>query len=291
MRSSNPVFSRRFRDNGYAGFNAGSQGPQAGTAAQGNPYASNPYAEPANPYAANPYAQGGPDLQQGAPYAPPQPSRMTMDDVVMRTGMTLGTVILLAAVGWAANVPVGVGFGAAIVAMVLGLIQSFKAKPVPALILGYAAFEGLFLGVISKAYNQYADGAPVQAVLGTMAVSVGVLIAYKTRLIRVDRRFIRFVTAAAIGFVLLMMVNMLFAVFGGGDGLGLRSGWLGIGVGVLGVLIGAAFLAIDFKEIEDGVRYGAPRDASWHAAFGLTLSLVWIYVQMLQLVSAIAGND
>lgn len=288
MRSSNPVFSRGFRDNGYAGFNGA---PQAGTAAQGSPYANNPYAEPTNPYATNPYAQGGPGLQQGGPQAPAQPGRMTMDDVVMRTGTTLGLVVVAAVIGWAAKIPVGVGFAAGLVAMVLGFVQSFKQKPVPALILGYAALEGLFLGVVSRSYNHYADGAPVQAVLGTIAVSVGVLIAYKTRLIRVDRRFIRFVTAAAIGFVLLMLVNVLFAAFGGGDGLGLRSGPLGIGVGVIGVLIGAAFLAIDFKQIEDGVRYGAPREIAWMAAFGLTLSLVWIYIQMLQLVTAITGND
>ncbi|GAA0494071.1 Bax inhibitor-1/YccA family protein [Streptomyces sp. NPDC046215] len=292
MRSSNPVFSRRFRDNGYAGFNAT---PQAGTAAQGNPYAGtagNPYAQPTNPYAANPYAQGGPDLQQGAPpQAPARPGVMTMDDVVARTGMTLGTVVVTAVLAWVADLPVGLGFGAALIAMVLGLVQSFKAKPVPALILAYAAFEGLFLGVISKAYNHYADGAPMQAVLGTMAVSAGVLIAYKTRLIRVDRRFYRFVMAAAIGFLLLMVVNMVAALAGGGDGLGLRSGWLGIGVGVIGVLLGAAFLAMDFKQIEDGVHYGAPREIAWMAAFGLTLSLVWIYLEMLRLVSLLNGND
>ncbi|CAM5520703.1 Bax inhibitor-1/YccA family protein [Streptomyces abikoensis] len=287
MRSSNPVFSRRFRgNNGYAGFTAA---PQAGTAAQGgNPYASNPYAQPANPYATNPYAQGGPDLQQGYPQAPATTGRMTMDDVVMRTGMTLGLVILGAAAGWGMNLPVGLGFGAGLVAAVLVFAQSmFLRKPVPAVILAYAALEGLFLGVVSKAYNHFAQGAPVQAVLGTILVSVGVLIAYKTRLIRVDRRFVRFVTAALIGFVLLTMVNLLFAVFGGGDGLGLRTGWLGVLVGIAGVLIGAAVLAIDFKQVEDGIQYGAPREESWMAAFGLTVSLVWIYVQMLQLIGVL----
>ncbi|MEU2517059.1 Bax inhibitor-1/YccA family protein [Streptomyces syringium] len=290
MRSSNPVFSRRgfSRDNGgYAGFNAG---PQAGAATQGNPYATNPYAEPTNPYAANPYATGGPDLQQGAPQAPAQPGRMTMDDVVSRTGITLGAVVVAAGLAWALELPVALGFGAGLVAMVLGFIQAFKAKPVPALILGYAVFEGLFLGVISQVYNNVAQGAPMQAVLGTTAVFVGVLIAYKTRLIRVDRRFVRFVMAAAIGFVLLMAVNMLFAVFGGGDGLGFRTGGLGIVVGIVGVLLGAAFLALDFKQIEDGVRYGAPREESWLAAFGLTLSLVWIYTEMLRLISLL-NND
>ncbi|MES4906688.1 MULTISPECIES: Bax inhibitor-1/YccA family protein [unclassified Streptomyces] len=294
MRSSNPVFSRRgfSRDGGYAGFGAA---PQAGgpAAAQGNPYAGgNPYAQtqaPTNPYAVGDQQNLTPDqLQQmyGAPPAGPlQTGRMTMDDVVMRTGMTLGTVILAAAAAWIMELPVAVGFGAALVAMVLGLVQSFKRKASPALIMSYALFEGLFLGVISQVYNERWSGIPMQAVLGTMAVFVGVLAAYKTRLIRVNARFQRFVLGAAIGFLLLMSVNLLFAAFGGGDGLGFRSGGMGIVFGIVGVLLGAAFLAMDFKQVEDGVRYGAPREESWLAAFGLTLSLVWIYLELLRLIS------
>ncbi|MBU3870335.1 Bax inhibitor-1/YccA family protein [Streptomyces sp. 4503] len=288
MRSSNPVFSRRgfSRSGGYAGFGAA---PQAGSpvAGQGNPYAQTQ--PPTNPYAAGGQQNLTPEqLQQmyGAPPAGPlQTGRMTMDDVVMRTGMTLGTVIVAAAAAWIAQLPVGVGFGAALVAMVLGLVQSFKRTASPALIMGYALFEGLFLGVISQVYNERWSGIPMQAVLGTMAVFVGVLVAYKTRLIRVNARFQRFVLAAAIGFVLLMAVNLLFALIGGGDGLGFRSGGLGIVFGLVGVVLGAAFLAMDFKQIEDGVQYGAPREESWLAAFGLTLSLVWIYLELLRLIS------
>ncbi|MFD5391738.1 Bax inhibitor-1/YccA family protein [Streptomyces sp. NPDC127074] len=288
MRSSNPVFSRRgfSRSGGYAGFGAA---PQAGSpvAGQGNPYAQTQ--PPTNPYAAGDQQNLTPEqLQQmyGAPPAGPlQTGRMTMDDVVMRTGMTLGTVIVAAAAAWIVQLPVGVGFGAALVAMVLGLVQSFKRTASPALIMGYALFEGLFLGVISQVYNERWSGIPMQAVLGTMAVFVGVLVAYKTRLIRVNARFQRFVLAAAIGFVLLMAVNLLFALIGGGDGLGFRSGGLGIVFGLVGVVLGAAFLAMDFKQIEDGVQYGAPREESWLAAFGLTLSLVWIYLELLRLIS------
>ncbi|MDT3398348.1 Bax inhibitor-1/YccA family protein [Streptomyces sp. B1866] len=292
MRSSNPVFSRRgfSRDGGYAGFGAA---PQAGgpAAAQGNPHAGgNPYAQqaPTNPYALGDHNLTPEQLQQmyGAPPAGAlRTDRMTMDDVVMRTGITLGTVIVAAVAAWVADLPVGLGFAAGLVAMVLGFVQSFKRTASPALILAYAAFEGLFLGVISQAYNDRWSGAPMQAVLGTMAVSVGVLIAYRTRLIRVNARFQRFVIAAALGFLLLMVVNLLFAAFGGGDGLGFRSGGLGIVVGIVGVLLGAAFLAMDFKQIEDGVRYGAPRQESWLAAFGLTLSLVWIYLELLRLIA------
>ncbi|MFD1832624.1 MULTISPECIES: Bax inhibitor-1/YccA family protein [Streptomyces] len=293
MRSSNPVFSRRgfSRDGGYAGFDA-TQQPQAG-----NPYAANPYAtgaQPANPYATNPYAQpqtaGQP--QGFPPAAPARTDRMTMDDVVARTAMTVGLVVAMATVAWVTDLSLGLALGAMLIALVLGLVQSFKRKASPPLILAYAAFEGLFLGAISNFVDsRIASGAAMQAVLGTMAVFAAVLFMYKARIIRVTRRFYRFVMAAAIGFVLLMGINLLFAVFGGGDGLGFRSGGLGILFGVLGIVLGAAFLALDFKQVEDGVAYGAPREESWLAAFGLTLTLVWIYLEFLRLVAILQSSD
>ncbi|MFF7950831.1 Bax inhibitor-1/YccA family protein [Streptomyces griseorubiginosus] len=297
MRSSNPVFSRRgfSRDNGYAGFNTA---PQAGGAAVGTQ--GSPYAQPqANPYATNPYAQQ--DLQQGAPpQAPVTTGRMTMDDVVLRTGTTLGILIVTAALSWAllpvddANISrsYGIGIGAALIGMVLAFVQSFKRKATPALIVSYAAFEGVFLGVISSIVdNRIANGAAMQAVIGTLAVFAAVLVAYKAGWIRVNRRFYGFVMAATLGFLLLMVVNMLFAVFGGGDGLGFRSGGLGILFGVIGVLLGACFLALDFKQVEDGIAYGAPKEEAWLAAFGLTLTLVWIYMEFLRLVAILNSSD
>ncbi|GAA2619068.1 Bax inhibitor-1/YccA family protein [Streptomyces axinellae] len=285
MRSSNPVFSRRgfSRDNGYAGFNAQQQPPQAG-----NPYATNPYAQP-NPYAQQPQAAGQP--YAAPPAAPPQAGRMTMDDVVTRTGMTLGLVVVTAAVAWITDMSLGLAIGAGLVAMVLSLVQAFKRKASPALILAYAAFEGLFLGALSNYVNGFVNGAAMQAVLGTMAVFTAVLVLYKTRIIRVTQRFYRFVMAAAIGFVLLMAVNLLFAAFGGGDGLGFRSGGLGILFGVIGVVLGALFLALDFKQVEDGIAYGAPKEESWLAAFGLTLTLVWIYLEFLRLIAILQGDN
>ncbi|MEV5597295.1 Bax inhibitor-1/YccA family protein [Streptomyces sp. NPDC052496] len=282
MRSSNPVFSRRgfSRDNnGYAGFDAP---PQAGGPAA-NPYAgTNPYAQGGNPYAQD----AAPGTQ--APQYAPQTRRMTMDDVVLRTGMTLGTVIAGAAVGWIfLTKSLGFAVGAGLIAMVLGFVQSFKRKPSPALILTYAAFEGIFLGALSGAINDIPklSGAPMQAVMGTMAVFVAMLVAYKTRIVRVTARFTRYLLIAMLGFVLLSMVNMLFMVFGGGDGLGFRSGGLGILFGVIGVVLGALCLALDFKQVEDGIAYGAPREESWLAAFGLTVTLVWIYTELLRLIS------
>lgn len=218
---------------------------------------------------------------------------MTMDDVVARTGMTLGTVIAGATVGWLfLTQSLGFAIGAGLVAMVLALVQSFKRKPSPALILAYAALEGVFLGALSGFINGLPNmnGAPMQAVLGTMAVFVAMLVAYKTRIVRVTARFTRFVMIAAMGFVLLSLVNVMFMAFGGGEGLGFRSGGLGIVFGIVGVVLGALFLALDFKQVEDGIAYGAPREESWLAAFGLTLTLVWIYMEMLRLISILRGD-
>ncbi|WP_329166273.1 Bax inhibitor-1/YccA family protein [Streptomyces sp. NBC_01267] len=283
MRSSNPVFSRRgfSRDNGYAGFNAA---PQAGGPAVGtNPYVTNPYAT--NPYAPDPHG----------PQAPARTNAMTMDDVVSRTAMTLGTVAVAAVLAWTllpvSTTSYGLAFGSALVAFVLAMVQSFKRTPVPALILGYAFFEGIFLGVISEMYNSQWAGAPFQAVLGTMAVSGATLFMYKQRWIRVTARYARMGMTVAFAFMGLLLVNLLLVVTGVADQGGLRSfGPLGALVGIAAILIGCFFLTLDFKQIEDGIAFGAPREESWLAAFGLTVSLVWIYTEMLRLVAIFSGD-
>jgi uncharacterized YccA/Bax inhibitor family protein len=293
MRSSNPVFSRRgfSRDNGYAGFNTA---PQAGYA-QGNPYAQggNPYAQGGTPYAQNPYAQ----QRIGAPpQAPVTTDRMTMDDVVVRSAITLGTVAVGAVLAWAllpvSGTSYGLAIGSALIAFVLAMVQSFKRTPSPALILGYAALEGVFLCVISEMYNRRWSGAPFQAVLGTMAVSGATLLIYKAGWIRVTARYARIGMAIAMAFLVVMAVNLLLVVFGVAEDGGLRSfGPLGAIVGIIAIVLGAFFLTLDFKQIEDGIAYGAPRNESWLAAFGLTLTLVWIYLEMLRLLSILNGDD
>ncbi|GAA2345757.1 Bax inhibitor-1/YccA family protein [Streptomyces kunmingensis] len=293
MRSSNPVFSRWGRGSGDGSADRTIQRlePVPVGAAAG--------ADKAGPVLANPYAAtADPSLAQGARTA--AGTAMTIDDVVVRTAATLGTVVLTAALSWIL-LPVdsagigrsyGIAFAAALVAFALSMIQSFRRTPSPALILGYAAFEGVFLGTVSSAASAWiAPGVVVQAVLGTMAVSAGVLIAYKRRWIRVDRRFQGFVLAAATGFLLLLVADLLFSAFGAGNGLGFQSGALGIVFGIVGIALGGAFLALDFKQVEDGITYGAPRDEAWFAAFGLTTTLVWIYLQALQLLSILQGDN
>jgi uncharacterized YccA/Bax inhibitor family protein len=274
VKSSNPIFSRRGFDRPTG---AGSVGDHL-----------------VNPYA----GVGGSSLLKESPTVR-MTMPMTMDDVIVRTAATLGTVVLTAALSWvllpvdqdALGRSYGIAVTAAVTAFVLSLVQTFKRTPSPALILGYAAFEGVFLGVISDTTSTYvAPGVIVQAVLGTFAVFAGVLIAYRMHWIRVTRRFFGFVLASATGFLLLTAVDLLLSALGAGNGLGLGSGGLGVVFGVAGVLLGACFLALDFKQVEDAIAYGAPREESWLAAFGLTATLVWIYLEALRVLTILRDD-
>ncbi|WP_399895954.1 Bax inhibitor-1/YccA family protein [Streptomyces sp. BBFR51] len=288
MKSSNPIFSRRGFEHDDSRADVITRRPVPATAGEG------PTDLSVNPYLTN----GAPSPVKDA--ARTDSGAMTIDDVVVRTATTLGTVAVAAVLSWVllpvdeANIgrSYGIAVGAALVAFVLSLVQTFRRRPSPALILGYAALEGVFLGVISSATSTYiSPGVVVQAVLGTLAVSAGVLIAYRMRWIRVTRRFYGFVLAAATGFLILMVANLLFSAFGAGNGLGFDSGALGVVFGIVGILLGACFLALDFKQIEDGIAYGAPREESWMAAFGLTLTLVWIYLEALRVLSILNSDN
>lgn len=282
MRSSNPVFSRQgafTRDTGYAGFgSAPSAGPQAPRIAT-------------NPYDQQLSSEQLQEMYQAPSAGPLQTGRMTMDDVVARTAMTLLALVACAAVAWFTipSTNYGIAMGAALIAFVVGLVISFKRSVNPALVLTYAGLEGVFLGVITKLFDTYWPGIAVQAVLGTAAVFAGMLIAYRSGRIRVTARYQRIGMAIAVGFLLLLVVNMVASMFGAD--MGLRSGPLGILVGVLGIGLGAFFLSLDFHEIEQGIRGGAPEREAWRAAFGLTLSLVWIYLEMLRLIAILRGED
>ncbi|MFF4342380.1 Bax inhibitor-1/YccA family protein [Kitasatospora sp. NPDC001540] len=293
MRSRNPVFSREgsfTRNDQYAGF--GTQtAAQPGQSAYGNPYAGQQaYGDPHA--GQQPLTDEQLVVMYNAPSAGPlQTGRMTMDDVVARTAMTLLTLVGFGAVAWFV-VPVE-NFVPAVVALVaatvLGMVISFKRSVNPGLILAYAALEGVFLASFSKLFETFWPGIAIQAVLGTAAVFAATLIAYRTGRIRVTPRYTRIGISIAIGFMILMVVNLVATLLGAD--FGLRSGPLGIVVGLVAIALGAFFLTLDYAEIEEGIRHGAPEKEAWRAAFGLTVSLVWIYVEMLRLIAILRGDD
>ncbi|MFC4534269.1 Bax inhibitor-1/YccA family membrane protein [Sphaerisporangium dianthi] len=243
----------------------------------------------AGPTASPQYLQ---DMYNAPAYAPPTAARpMTVDDVVVRGFITLGTLVASAAVAWYFDFPPAVIAPAVIVGLVLGLIVSFKQSTNPALILGYSVSYGIAIGVISNAFNYLYEGIVFQAVLGTMVAFGGVLAVYALKIFRPTPKFTKFVVAAGFAAVGLMLVNWIASIFTQG-GLGLRTdspiGWI---FSVAMILLGCFFLLLDFAAVEEGVRAGVPEKYSWLMAFGLTVSLVWLYLEILRFISYFFNND
>jgi uncharacterized YccA/Bax inhibitor family protein len=245
---------------------------------------------PAQQYPGGQYGQayGGPEV--ATPYAQPAVGRMTVDDVVLRTVILLGVVGVFGAIGWVAlpdTIALGVAIIAAIVGLVLGLVISLAGITNPALIVPYAAAEGLFLGVISQYYESAYSGIVVQAVIGTFGVFFGMAALYKFKVIRVTPMFVKWVVGALIGVMVLALANFMLAVFhvNNGQGLELRSGGgIAIGFSLLCIAIAALTFALDFKNIEDLVASGAEQKWAWYASFGILVGLVWLYLEILRLL-------
>ena len=269
MPSSNPAFK------GLGGAGNGQQ-----SAAWGQPQYGAPgqYGAPTDPYAAP------------SPYAATGTQYMTMDDVVTKTGLTFLVTVLTAAATWMAvpnDVAIGLLFPAAIAALILGLVISFKQIANPVATLSYAALQGVVVGAISEFYAEnFGANIITQAVIGTFGVFFGMLVVYKTGAIRVTPKLTKWVLAAGIGALVLMVVNLVAAWIGGGDGLGLRSGGpLAIGFSLLVIGIAAFFLLLDFDMADEAIRRGAPAKFAWYIAFGLLVTVVWLYMEILRLLS------
>ena len=214
------------------------------------------------------------------------PGRMTVDDVVLRTSMLLATLAATGTAAWVLDLGRGPAIGAALAGFLVSMVIIFKRISSPPLILTYAALEGVFLGAISHAFNVAYPGIVVQAVLGTATAFAGMLMAYKSGRIRVTPRFTKMVVGAGIGLLGLMIVNALAGLIGGGNGLGLRDGGpLAILFSLVAIGVACLFLALDFDQVEKAIAAGAPERESWLAAFGLVVTLVWLYLEILRLLS------
>ena len=322
---SNPFFSRStaFKEGGHApgtapaqtpngyptmpGYQAGQYGQQAtGYGQQYSQYgqAAGQYANQYGQQAAG-YGQVSPEQMAGleAQYQAPSATnadmrRMTYDDVIIRTAGMFAVILAMGALTWSlVTNEATFGMGAAAVlagvigSIVLGLVNSFKREPSPALILAYAAFEGLLLGGFSGIMEARYEGIVVQAVLATLATFGAMLAAYSFGGFRVQGRFRRVVVVATFGYMIFSLINFALMMTGMTTGAwGLRSLTimgipLGVPLGILAVILASFFLAIDFESIENGVRNGLPQRYAWAGAFGLVVTLVWLYVEFLRLLS------
>ncbi|MEO7194701.1 MAG: Bax inhibitor-1/YccA family protein [Pseudonocardiaceae bacterium] len=215
---------------------------------------------------------------------------MTVDDVVIKTSITLA---VLAAAGIATYVSGlwQLALPAALIGFVLAMVIIFKRLVSPPLILAYAAVEGVFLGGISGAIStqvQRLTGSSsivLEAIAGTLLVFAGMLVVYKTGAVKVTPRFTKWLTGAMIGVVGLMLVNLVANFFVPG-GLHLRDGGpLAILFSLVCIGIAAFSFLVDFDAADQAIRAGAPEKTAWYIAFGLTVTLVWLYLEILRLLS------
>ncbi|MCU1590001.1 MAG: conserved rane protein of unknown function [Frankiales bacterium] len=210
--------------------------------------------------------------------------RMTIEDVTVRTAMLLVTAIVTGAVTWTLDLYV-LALPAMVVGLVLGLVISFKQITNPAAIITYAAVQGVVLGAISQVFEQRYPGIVVQAVIGTTGVAAGALFLYRSGRIRVTPKLTKMVFAGLIGFLSLAVVNLIASIFVSG-GLGLRSGGpLAIVFSLFAIGLASFCLIIDFDYIENGVKAGLPERYGWYAAFSLMVTLIWLYIEILRLLS------
>ncbi len=215
--------------------------------------------------------------------------RMTVEDAVAKTAQLLGIAVVTGALTWALGLG-ALAFPAAIVGLVLALVISFKQSTSPGLIVAYATVEGVFLGGISQFFNARYPGIVVQAVVGTAAVAGVMLALYRSGRIRVTPRFTKMVIGATLGFLALIVVNLVAGFFTDG-GLGLREGPLGIVVGLVAIALASLNLVLDFDLIENGARQRLPERYGWFAAFALMVTLVWLYFEILRLLAILRGDE
>jgi uncharacterized YccA/Bax inhibitor family protein len=211
---------------------------------------------------------------------------LTMDDVVTKTAIT-GAVALAAGVLTALSGQYWLVLPAFIVGFVVSLIVIFKQSTNPGLVLTYSAAMGVALGGITGVLENIPnfEGIGFQAVVGTAGVFVGMLVVYKTGAVRVTPRFTKWLIGAMFGVVILMIVNLVASFFTTG-GIGLRDGSpLAYLFSIICIGVAAFSLLLDFDMADRAVRDGAPARFAWYIAFGLMTTLVWLYIEILRLLS------
>jgi uncharacterized YccA/Bax inhibitor family protein len=272
MRSSNPVFSRR-------GFTSRSAQPA-----------------PVPEHGAGGYPPSG----AGTPPTPtPEqlaglyraPSGLTIDDVIVHTLGLFAVAAVTGAVGWAiAPTAPGVGFAAMLAALALSFVISFGRRLRPSLIVVFAALEGLFVGTASRYFEDAYAGIVLQALLGTALVFTAMLVAYRSGRLRATPRMARIVYGSLLGVILLGLTDLVIrSVSGSHLPIINDPSPLGILFSIAVLVVASLQFILDFDYIERAIAAGAPREEAWRAGFGLLVAFVWVYLEMLRLLSKLRG--
>ncbi|MCT1366471.1 Bax inhibitor-1/YccA family protein [uncultured Kocuria sp.] len=219
-----------------------------------------------------------------APSAGPQETqRATMDDVVVKTLSMLGLIAVGGAVGWFLGM-IGIVFG--IIGFVLAMVVIFKKKVSPGLIIAYSVCEGAFLGALSKSFESQFGGIVLMAVVSTLVVFLGMLALF-AKGVRISGKVAKVVGIGMIAYLVFMVGNIVYGAFTGSS---MRDFTvfgipLGVIIGLLAVVMACVCLISDFQHIDGALKAGIPQQESWRLAFGLILTVVWLYVEILRLAS------
>ena len=218
--------------------------------------------------------------------------RMTVAGTATATGVLFVLLLASATVGWMSLDDTSTGFPSlAMVGVVVGFacVIALMFKPMWARVLApiYALAQGFFVGVVSKAYNDYQDGIVVQAAGATIATFTVMLVLYRTQIIKVTERFRRIIIGATLGVMLLYLVSFVIRLIAGSDAVSFLNSpsALGIGFSIFVCALAAMNLALDFDFIERGAKAGLPKGMEWFAAFGLLVTIIWLYLEILRLLA------
>jgi len=223
-------------------------------------------------------------------------NRMTLDGTVNKTAISLLILILAASYTFLTENTSLLWFGF-IGGFILALVTIFKKEWAPYTVPAYALLEGLALGGISLIYTEIAYTGIVQsAAFLTFSIFGALLFAYKTGLIKATENFKLGIFAATAGIAIFYLIAMVLSFFGNdlaifnpaSDGYG---GWLSIGFSLFVVVIAALNLVLDFDFIEEAVENGAPKYMEWYGAFGLLVTLIWLYLEILRLLAKLQSRD
>ena len=173
---------------------------------------------------------------------------------------------------------------------VMAMIVSFKPNTAPITAPIYAVLEGLLLGAISAMYNVRYAGIPGQAVLLTFAVALGVFTLYRLNILKATEGFRRMIVGATIGIAVFYLVNMVLSMFNVNLGYTMSSSPIAIGINLVIAGVAAMNLVLNFDDIDQAVRMGAPKKMEWYGAFGLMVTLVWLYLELLRLLARLQGR-
>jgi uncharacterized YccA/Bax inhibitor family protein len=289
----NPVFNRIDKEaaqGAYAGF--GQQQPGAYPPPQGAPHipAQGGYPGPSETLTDQQLS----DMYAQTPAGPAQTGRVTLDDVVMKSLMLFGIVLVAAGATWMLGPQSGLTtplwllgmFGSLVLSFVIGFSKKINVP----LIMLHAVLQGLFIGAISVTFNAVYDGVVTTAVVATLATFAGMFIGWKMGFIRVTSKSRRIFGMVAMGYLVFLLVNIGASFLGFGDGWGIYGGQFGWLIALAGVALASYSLAVDFDSIDRAVSGGAPEKYSWLLGHGLVASLVWLYIEFLRLF-AILQND